>query len=666
MKRPKAGTVRQAGISPNTLIAHLQKIASPAAFLHEPSPPLASVNNLSILEELKCAICANVLSQPLELMCSALVCTMCLTESIAASGAVSCPCCSNDGPLLPIHVRPASNAILLLLSDVRRHCAGCNRDIRSGDYEGHECVPSLTPEEEKQAAELLKRAISTSPDKGVVQLATGGAVGRCFDCQATDHICLLKNHENENDVLKCREYEVLSVEGKHLPSSKKKFSPSVTKSDNVCWLLQASHHPLRLVQLRWLKSSGIHLAGEERMRHISSHIVGNNLKGEVAPFTFPLPSVGDEIKGAPLVYIPHLVDKVLHFLNENESVTNFHVALDRFKEQIEHMHGMKWRQYTVKVFICGDYEFLSKMYGLSGASGHATERSLEGMSADHQCYISSGSIKKDAQKFFNCISVPIFDIPIVQVCPPGLHIMLGIFTKLFHMLEAVCSQLDLELALQRLPLLQVDLENAKHAQEVLQQVATYVALVNGEKKPLAVDLLKQSTEKKKSVKALEAKVAKCIAAVERGYPEKEGPFVKILDNALQSFGVQRQQYFSGAFIGNHVHKALQNYIDEAQAHALDQAIEEFFYRNTYPEATVPLKMHLLEDHAVQWANTNHVGFGLLGEQGAESIHANFNRLGLVFAPIRDRVENLLCIVNPFTGNRAILRRRCCTKATLFI
>ena len=45
-------------------------------------------------------------------------------------------------------------------------------DIRSGDYDGHECVPSLKPEKERQAAELLKRAISTSPDKGVVQLAT--------------------------------------------------------------------------------------------------------------------------------------------------------------------------------------------------------------------------------------------------------------------------------------------------------------------------------------------------------------------------------------------------------------------------------------------------------------------------------------------------------------
>ena len=27
------------------------------------------------------------------------------------------------------------------------------------------------------------------------------------------------------------------------------------------------------------------------------------------------------------------------------------------------------RQYTTKVFVCGDYEFLSKMYGISGASG---------------------------------------------------------------------------------------------------------------------------------------------------------------------------------------------------------------------------------------------------------------------------------------------------------
>ena len=108
MKKPKVESVCQA---PSTLlIVHLQKTASPPALLHEPSPTLASVNNLSILKKLKCALCSNVLSQPLELTCSALVCTKCLTECIATSGAVNCPFCSDDDLS---HVRPASNVILL-------------------------------------------------------------------------------------------------------------------------------------------------------------------------------------------------------------------------------------------------------------------------------------------------------------------------------------------------------------------------------------------------------------------------------------------------------------------------------------------------------------------------------------------------------------------------
>ena len=69
---------------------------------------------------------------------------------------------------------------------------------------------------------------------------------------------------------------------------------------------------------RWLKSSGISLAGEERMHHISSQIVGDNLKGEIAPFSFTIPSGGEKIKGAPLVFIPHLVDKVVQLLDGNE------------------------------------------------------------------------------------------------------------------------------------------------------------------------------------------------------------------------------------------------------------------------------------------------------------------------------------------------------------
>ena len=84
-----------------------------------------------------------------------------------------------------------------------------------------------------------------------------------------------------------------------------------------------SHHTPKVPILahcyfRWLKSSGICLAGEERMCHISSQIVGDNLKGEIAPFSFPIPSGGEEIKGAPLVYVPQLVDKVVQLLEGNE------------------------------------------------------------------------------------------------------------------------------------------------------------------------------------------------------------------------------------------------------------------------------------------------------------------------------------------------------------
>ena len=43
-------------------------------------------------------------------------------------------------------------------------------------------------------------------------------------------------------------------------------------------------------------------------------------------------------------------------------------------------------------------------------------------------------------------------------------------------------------------------------------------------------------------------MAKCTATVKRGYSEKEGPFDKTLDNAMQSFGV-RQQYLGGGVRG---------------------------------------------------------------------------------------------------------------------
>ena len=180
------GRGRQPGLTPNMVAAHLWNIAPPPVFSREPYPPLSSQNNTTVLEELKCVVCANVLSQPLELPCGKLACTSCIVERVTASATV-CPCCLLDGGLVSTEIRPASNLIQLLLKDVLVQCVVCHRDVKAGYYEDHECTQSLTPGEEREAAGLLKRAISTSPDQATVQLATGGTV-RCIQCHLNCYV----------------------------------------------------------------------------------------------------------------------------------------------------------------------------------------------------------------------------------------------------------------------------------------------------------------------------------------------------------------------------------------------------------------------------------------------------------------------------------------------
>ena len=174
MRRSTVGRGRQPKVTPNIFIDYLWKIAPPPIFSHDHCPPVASQNSSSVLSQLKCQLCSNLLTQPLELPCSALVCTKCIVEWVAATGAENCPCCSDDGPLLSSRIRPASNLILLLLADILVHCVSCSRDVKADAYEAHKCTPSLTPNEEREALVLLKKAISTSTEKGIIHLATGG------------------------------------------------------------------------------------------------------------------------------------------------------------------------------------------------------------------------------------------------------------------------------------------------------------------------------------------------------------------------------------------------------------------------------------------------------------------------------------------------------------
>ncbi|KAL5491484.1 hypothetical protein EMCRGX_G016781 [Ephydatia muelleri] len=351
-----------------------------------------------------------------------------------------------------MHIKPASNLVLLMLKDVLVHCTICTRDMRAAMYEHHECTPSLTHEDQRSAAKLIKRI---SPEKGAFQLPTGGTPITFHNPTTTVCTRSLKSRCSElQDIRRIvsggepsalLQSEVLSLSDEERKSLLKeagisdeiKIGPVEVLAIKVG--LAIPWNKIRLLR-RWLKASNVSLACEERMRHVGSkRIVGDNIQGELAPFSFTLTSGGEELRAAPLVFIPNLIQKVTQLLDENhrtsrltwhngvipenevwlklggdkagDSFANLHIALDRYKEKCITSNEITCRQYTLKVFLSGDYEILSKFYGLSGAHpcpfclianaematplierGHAPPRTLDGIEEQYLFHLVSGSV----------------------------------------------------------------------------------------------------------------------------------------------------------------------------------------------------------------------------------------------------------------------------------
>ena len=68
-----------------------------------------------------------------------------------------------------------------------------------------------------------------------------------------------------------------------------------------------------------MKSWGVAIAGEKKMRAVSNQVVGENLKAEAVPLSFRLKDGGEEIRPAPMAYIPNLWQKIEDMLNESDN-----------------------------------------------------------------------------------------------------------------------------------------------------------------------------------------------------------------------------------------------------------------------------------------------------------------------------------------------------------
>lgn len=70
-----------------------------------------------------------------------------------------------------------------------------------------------------------------------------------------------------------------------------------------------------------------------------------------------------------------------------------------------------------------------------------------------------------------------------------------------------------------------------------------------------------------------------------------------------------------------------------------------FYRSTWPNQSITPKLHLLEDHAVDFLQKWGSCFGIYGEQGAESLHATFNNMFINYRSMHPATKRLKAMLN---------------------
>nr|XP_047123398.1 uncharacterized protein LOC124806476 isoform X2 [Hydra vulgaris] len=207
---------------------------------------------------------------------------------------------------------------------------------------------------------------------------------------------------------------------------------------------------------------------------------------------------------------------------------------------------------------------------------------------------------------------------------------------------------------------------------------------------------------------MEKKNAKLIELEElrsKTFEKSHGPLVKKLDEVLCGLHVQIQAYHGKCFIGNHVHKMLKlnsildlcnsipkivsdlgfigtdvhneakvlskkfvalfskystcyNFMNSSEIinknpiSELERAIDKLmsYFRKTWPNESITPKMHLLESHCVDFIRNWNSGLDIYGEQGLESMHAEFNSMNSTFCHMKGKQRLRSILSNHYIKN----------------
>jgi len=276
---------------------------------------------------------------------------------------------------------------------------------------------------------------------------------------------------------------------------------------------------------------------------------------------------------------------LIAIVNTKDSADNLKkIIRDPFKKQIDELQQAEWKGKKIRVFLFGDYDFLLKMFGISGAqSTHpclwckATSQQLQhprqvqtncprtvaNIKRDYGKYQRHGKQKKKAKMCNNVTSRPILNIPLVQVTPPYLHILLGVTKKHHVLLEESCHSLDLNIAQELAKETSTGTDNSMSP-----QFRDYVAELQ-KKEQLEWDQIllqgnafftqaesdfpeEEIDELLDSVWDLQDRIDEIDE--NNRLPYLSGPVGAYLETILNRNKIEVQAYHSRSFIGNHCHQ----------------------------------------------------------------------------------------------------------------
>ncbi|XP_077998240.1 uncharacterized protein LOC144451311 [Glandiceps talaboti] len=372
---------------------------------------------------------------------------------------------------------------------------------------------------------------------------------------------------------------------------------------------------------------------------------------------------------------PNSIDNtiIINMFRANDNYKNLEITTKELMAEVSSLDGLLWRDFSIKVYVMGDYEYLTKLYGLSGPCGkyfclwcHTTKdicslfpetrpsvdaRTLESIIADHDKFKEDGGSLRKAKEYHNCIHSPLIGIPTERVALPGLHISLGVYLMFFRMLETDCVELDrkifmtlsktgevdepiilpanfnsyIETIEQILKLLSESEDLRDQAECIETELVAFEHLDEDDKDDIPLrevnrlqeemeELLHSADEKPANVEKI------CytpVTTVRNVCPE----FLEDAENLYDKY-----QPLLTFFSNCHNIYSVSRELTENEITCLRTSIRGLFMylRVNFPHVSITPKLHMLEEHVLPQIEKYRVGLGFLGENGVEAIHHKIN------------------------------------------